>query len=312
MINIFKCYQNGNATHMSCAAEEVFSNKYLLRHIFLYCDDWCRNVVYRVCKWWRENYKWVNPKRGYLKSVSYGNFKFARELFDVYGEYFSDNYIFIKSIHYRKLIPNTLAMLLREADFKHIDVTVGGNKALALACKYGHRTLVNELLKNPLVDPSEGNNICINLAAHKGHMSIVRRLLKDPRVDPSMHDNTIVIDASAAGHSTIVNLLLKDPRVNPSANENIAIKLASYNGYVAVVDMLLRDPRVDPCVDGNYCIKNAKTHGHECVMNSLIADARVYKAVKSDEKLLKFLGLTKWIGKRDIANFPAFKNDFMP
>ena len=60
-----------------------------------------------------------------------------------------------------------------------------------------------------------------------GYESVVQILLSDPRVDPSNADNTAIRRASYNGHSTVMELLLADPRVDPSALENDAIRWAS-------------------------------------------------------------------------------------
>ena len=96
---------------------------------------------------------------------------------------------------------------------------------------------VEEKLHN---DPEK---TCIN-ASDNGHVKVVELLLNDPRVDPSNYNNTAIRWASFEGRVKVVELLLNDPRVDPSANNNFAIRYASHKGYAKVVELLLNHPRV--------------------------------------------------------------------
>ena len=51
------------------------------------------------------------------------------------------------------------------------------------------------------------------MASKNGHLSVVERLLQDPRVDPSDDDNYAFCMAAENGHSSVVERLLMDPRV---------------------------------------------------------------------------------------------------
>lgn len=54
-----------------------------LRLIFQWClDEETRDVVFDVCKAWRDNYKWINPPRAYQKSLQAKNIAFANILWD--------------------------------------------------------------------------------------------------------------------------------------------------------------------------------------------------------------------------------------
>jgi ankyrin repeat protein len=53
------------------------------------------------------------------------------------------------------------------------------------------------------------------LASYNGHSKVVELLLKDKRVDPSDCDNDAIKWASKNGHLEIVKLLSEDKRVNP-------------------------------------------------------------------------------------------------
>ena len=101
----------------------------------------------------------------------------------------------------------------------------------------------------------------INLiqACGSGHLAIVERLLQDSRVDPSDNDNWAIIFASENGHSAIVERLLQDSRVDPSDDENLAIRWASQNGHSAIVECLLRDDRVDRDIAIAIALRNEQS-----------------------------------------------------
>ena len=98
---------------------------------------------------------------------------------------------------------------------KKIDPSFDDNTALELATKKGEIEIVDFLLKDSRVDPSNnGNQNILWAAVDRGHASVVKRLLKDPRVDPTVNDNEILLHAAALGKYYCVKELLKDGRVD--------------------------------------------------------------------------------------------------
>ena len=61
-----------------------------------------------------------------------------------------------------------------------------------MASENGHLHIVDRLLQDSRVDPSDRNNCAIGWASLKGHLHIVERLLQDPRVDPSDLNNDAI------------------------------------------------------------------------------------------------------------------------
>ena len=53
--------------------------------------------------------------------------------------------------------------------------------------------------------------------SREGHLAVVDRLLQDPRVDPSDFNNDAVRLASEHGHHAVVERLKQDSRVNNKA-----------------------------------------------------------------------------------------------
>ena len=152
--------------------------------------------------------------------------------------------------------------------------------ALEIAAENGHVAVVDCLLRDPRVDPTQENVIrmgdqALIYAVRNSHLLVVRRLLEDDRIDPSqalieaMTDNNLDLiqliltsprtnpDSVSALEIAIIHdddqtvaLLLADGRANPAANRNNALKLARIGGNRVITEMLLADPRVDPTVVG--------------------------------------------------------------
>lgn len=63
------------------------------------------------------------------------------------------------------------------------------------------------------IDPSIHYNEPLLLSVMNGYIDIVDTILKDPRVNPSDRNNKAIMDASNQGKYDIVNRLLDDPRL---------------------------------------------------------------------------------------------------
>jgi ankyrin repeat protein len=158
-----------------------------------------------------------------------------------------------------------------------------------MASLYGHKEVVQLLLKHPLVDPSSQRNSAIQWASEKGHKGVVDILLQDPCVDPSDRANEALRFASACVE--VVKLLLSNPRVDPSDHSNLAILWASRFGHKEVVDLLCKDPRVDPSavyIPLNYSIysRNERHNKREqLLLRSESALAKIFWKPIEDQKL---------------------------
>ena len=296
---------------------------YILRHVFLFCEEECRNSIYRTCKLWRKNAGWVNPRVSYLKCVNVSNFKFAKMLFDCYGEYFADNSILMAARPHKELCSHILRML----DYNSITSLAEGSE-LGWAAFHGHMELVNKLLENPF--SSNVDEHAIIHAVIGGHLLIVDRLFEIylakhaaknkiayshtdvndhlelelvnnivenaceygcldivdkylPLSDPSDNDNSAIVIASGCGHLDIVDRLLQDARVDPSAQIGDAMRRASMNGHLAVINRLLEDPRVNPWGDP---IMNACEYGHIQIVERLLKDPRAELILKHESAII--------------------------
>ena len=148
-------------------------------------------------------------------------------------------------------------------------------KTMAIEPDEIQRLRTCEFILNKII---EKNFFNIMIASEIGSVEMVDWLLQDPRVDPSEQNNRTIIKASKCGHVAVVDKLLQDPRVDPSDQNNCAISWASYYGYVAVVARLLQDPRVDPTANNNEAIRIANQYGHVAVVELLQAHGCVLPA----------------------------------
>jgi len=115
----------------------------------------------------------------------------------------------------------------------------------------------------------------LKLACLNNEYQLVESLIREEGVDPSEDNNEAIIWASESGHHKTVQVLMGDERVNPAAKNNLALRLACSFGHTDVVKVLLRDARVDPTCLDNKTIKDALTYGHHDIAILLMLDGRV-------------------------------------
>lgn len=177
------------------------------------------------------------------------------------------------------------SILVRNEKFRQY---VGDEIVLALACKYGQRSIFCQLITDSNNDPSIGMDFAIRWAAYKGEAEIIKLLLKDDRVNPSIDNNKPFISACEHGHVDAVDALLTHSAVDPASQSNYAIEKACYNGHEGVVRRLLKDPRVDPTASRNYCLKLACKRNHIGVVQILLSDSRI-RPGEEDYKFIRRL-----------------------
>jgi len=113
------------------------------------------------------------------------------------------------------------------------------DKCLIVASQRDYLQIV-ELLLTLGADPRYKENKAIRRASEYGHLDILNRLLQDERVNPSDDNNYAIRRASSNGYLAVVERLLQDERVDASDWRNDAIKQANANGHLAVVERLAR------------------------------------------------------------------------
>ena len=168
---------------------------------------------------------------------------------------------------------------------KNADPSAQNNRALILACEFGHLDIVDFLIENPKVNLTDVDNMSIILAAENGHVNIVNTLLSKTKVDPAARNNMAIRIASDNGYFEIVESLLNTGKVDPSALNSQALILASKNGHGDIVLRLLKDARVDPTVNNNFIIIWAAYHGNLELVEELLKDSRVNPRSEDDMAL---------------------------
>ena len=176
-------------------------------------------------------------------------------------------------------------------------------KPLTVACTYGNTEIVQLLLKDGRIDPSEFDNQALINASVGGFAEIVEILLKYSQVNPSAQKNKALNEACRQRSIKVVNLLVSDPRtqpsyeailesirrkdddiflilmngmkIDPSYQDNILILEASKSGCVGAVEYLLKHAIVDPATENNYPIIEASGRGNYMTVELLLNDFRV-------------------------------------
>ena len=161
-------------------------------------------------------------------------------------------------------------------------------KSLLLCKSYLDVKEFSKLKTLPLVKLTQQELEKLFSYSYLNNLWLIDKLITNFKVDPSNDDNCAIRCVSCHGRLAIVNRLLQDSRVDPSADDNYAIRKASENGHVEVVERLLLDPRdcakaqstsglsqtrVDPSDCDNYAICTASTNGHAKVVERLLEDS---------------------------------------
>ncbi|PRP73360.1 hypothetical protein PROFUN_16768 [Planoprotostelium fungivorum] len=115
------------------------------------------------------------------------------------------------------------------------------NDLLLLSVQFDHVEIIDLLLLPGRADPSMCWNCPLEKAAELGHGSVVERLLIDPRVEPT---DAALWTACLNNRPEVIEILLADARVDPSESNNLALRIAEENDFFQVADVLLRDYRV--------------------------------------------------------------------
>ncbi|MFA5154027.1 MAG: ankyrin repeat domain-containing protein [Clostridia bacterium] len=120
-----------------------------------------------------------------------------------------------------------------------------GNKAIQMAGREGYTKLVELLLKDPSVDPSENTKDGIRYdlpdkhygfrqAASNGHLECVRLFLQHPATEPDYRRNFALKHALRNGHNDVVKLLMSNNKVMaaiPEMEKSSILRLKK-QGYI--------------------------------------------------------------------------------
>jgi len=140
----------------------------------------------------------------------------------------------------------TVKQQLERKDLRSKDITSTEsfyNCVLMLACMEGNVSMVDLLLRYSFIDPSACYNAALMFAveSYKGDgLLVLQRLLEDRRVNPSDNNNELIRRASHLGYRHIVYRLLQDPRVIPcDARGGLsALEKAEIKGFIEIVQLI--------------------------------------------------------------------------
>jgi hypothetical protein len=132
----------------------------------------------------------------------------------------------------------------------------------------GFLKIIETLLNNNLVDPSENNCLAFRMAAENGYLNIVKLLLKDKRVNPAVCNNNAVIISSISQHLDITRLLLKDKRVNPTDEKNQAIFILFKKHYIKK-DFSIEPSEIIKLLWNEQRVKNTLQNHHPYIYSHL-------------------------------------------
>jgi len=142
-----------------------------------------------------------------------------------------------------------VALITRFIDMG-IDINIRddhSNTVLMIAAKYGHQTIVSELLETPDIDINAKDmygDTALMMAAWFGYLDVVECLLhgKNLQINSvNVEGNTALMLAADAGHKAIVARLIATPGIKRNirdAEGNTALMLACSEGYSDIVALL--------------------------------------------------------------------------
>ena len=152
----------------------------------------------------------------------------------------------------------------------------GNDETLVIACRNGHQSVVERLMRKHGFDMSNGK--AINAAAASGNEKILIHLLELQGSTFSVQSNGHVplSLASASGHGAIVEILCqRGAPINKKVDSSgkTALSAAASNGHDPLVRYLLAK-RARPLATGTTALHCAAENGHDVVVRTLLqADA---------------------------------------
>ncbi|KAI8903399.1 ankyrin repeat-containing domain protein [Gorgonomyces haynaldii] len=175
--------------------------------------------------------------------------------------------------------------LLQDLVKMGVSLTEQDNGALRWACSNGNVEIAKYLLQFRGVNPSAQDNYCIRWAVMGGHLSVVEMLLQDSRVDPRVDNDFCLKQALKHGDIKMVLLLLQDGRCDPQDLLHQCV-----HTQLELVQLMTNDPRVDPASDNQKALKRACEHGKQDIVKHLLSIPAVDPSL--DEECL--VNACKW------------------
>jgi ankyrin repeat protein len=178
--------------------------------------------------------------------------------------------------------------LLVKALINHIDPSTNNNQAIINASERGFSEIVDILLADKRVDPTDGgelgySNAALQEASREGHFEVMESLLNHPLVIQT--NGILSIDIECLKYAKEENLpfierIIKTKGFKISEKNNFAIREACAKGFTKLVEFLLSQSHIDPAVGERFGVSNApilkaSSHGHLGIVKLLMNDKRV-------------------------------------
>jgi hypothetical protein len=150
------------------------------------------------------------------------------------------------------------------------------------ACNAGDTRVVQALLSDPRVDPSENENEALRCAVEGGFTDIVRLLVANPKVQEMEHNiwSRYFIDrAISASHVETVTFMLTVVEV-----EHVMLIIAIRSSSLEMISLLMRQDGLDPSRDNNHALREARRRRRVDVEELLLSDVRVRELDETSTK----------------------------
>jgi len=157
------------------------------------------------------------------------------------------------------------------------------------ACKQGNVAVVDQLLHDKRIDPTDDDNYPLRVACDKGHIDVVKILLKDKRVDPSSRDCEVIKYAIHDKRMDIVDLLVNGVCNYTEEYKNTAIAAAVYyteGDDMEFVNPFLKSKHFNPCGLENRALFATLEDRKYNIFRFLLSDDR-FDASADNNKLIQ-------------------------
>lgn len=117
-----------------------------------------------------------------------------------------------------------------------IDPTILNNYPVRIASMYGNIDAMDRLLRDPRLHRDSDKRYlylddALARAAGNGHLNIVNRLLEEPNINPSNWGNLALKNAAKNRHLEVALRLLQDPRINNNVDKDELVRIFKKNGW---------------------------------------------------------------------------------
>lgn len=190
---------------------------------------------------------------------------------------------------------------------KRLNHTSNDNECLYLSCLYGYHDIVKILLKS--VHPQI---IHLSCACCRGYIKLVQLLLDDNRVNPSEEKNQCLYNAIIHNKIPIALKLLDDERVDIDMSWSLILKAASEYTDCELIERLLLLKHINPSENTNEALFTSFQKRNMKLFYILLYDCRVFKSLMKKYAADNASATALSFDKTTLFNNNRFKYDIMP